>query len=308
MIILWGPITDSPLKAIYEKLKKTKENFVLLNQFDVLDMDIILPEPDLKKDGYIIYKKKKIPLKTIKSIYLRPFSSLQMPGIKEDYNDKTNIHAREFDEKMNTWLQITDALIINKTENMASNSSKPYQTELIRKTGLKVPRSIITTDIDEVKKFHKKYGSIIYKSISGVRSIVSKLTEKKYDRLNNIKWCPTQFQEYLTGKDWRVHVVGNKIFPCRIDTTAETDYRYTSVQGGKTEIFADKIPKNIEQKCFEISKKLKLPVVGIDLRFTNNKEWYCFEANPSPGFTYYQNYTGLPIGEAIVELLIKGKI
>jgi D-alanine-D-alanine ligase-like ATP-grasp enzyme len=39
------------------------------------------------------------------------------------------------------------------------------------------------------------------------------------------------------------------------------------------------------------------------MRRTDEGEWYCFEINPSPGFTYYQNATGAPIDAAIAKLL-----
>ncbi len=45
---------------------------------------------------------------------------------------------------------------------------------------------------------------------------------------------------------------------------------------------------------------------GIDLRCTPN-EWYCFEVNPSPAFTYYQEAAGHHIDEAIAELLARNR-
>jgi D-alanine-D-alanine ligase-like ATP-grasp enzyme len=51
---------------------------------------------------------------------------------------------------------------------------------------------------------------------------------------------------------------------------------------------------------------MKLIVAGIDLRHTPAGKWYCFEVNPSPGFTYYQAATHQPIDEAIAQLLVAG--
>jgi D-alanine-D-alanine ligase-like ATP-grasp enzyme len=51
---------------------------------------------------------------------------------------------------------------------------------------------------------------------------------------------------------------------------------------------------------------LDLPVAGIDLRCTPSAEWYCFEVNPAPGFSYYQQATGQPISSAIAILLAGG--
>ena len=49
---------------------------------------------------------------------------------------------------------------------------------------------------------------MIYKSISGIRSIVQKVTKHDLDRLDRIRWCPTQFQRLVEGQDIRAHVIG----------------------------------------------------------------------------------------------------
>ena len=49
-------------------------------------------------------------------------------------------------------------------------------------------------------------------------------------------------------------------------------------------------------------------VAGIDLRRTPSGEWCCFEVNPSPAFTFYQESTGQPIAAAIASLLISGTL
>jgi len=45
-------------------------------------------------------------------------------------------------------------------------------------------------------------------------------------------------------------------------------------------------------------------VAGVDLRCTPDGRWYCFEVNPSPGFTYFQQKTDQAIDEAIARLLM----
>jgi len=51
-----------------------------------------------------------------------------------------------------------------------------------------------------------------------------------------------------------------------------------------------------------------LAVAGIDLRRTPEDEWYCFEVNPSPAFSFYEEATHQPIAEAIAALLAGGRI
>jgi len=54
-------------------------------------------------------------------------------------------------------------------------------------------------------------------------------------------------------------------------------------------------------------RALSLALAGIDLKRTPDGAWYCFEANPSPAYSYYQEATGQPIADALVRLLDAGE-
>ena len=52
-------------------------------------------------------------------------------------------------------------------------------------------------------------------------------------------------------------------------------------------------------KCCE----LDLPLCGIDLKRAVDGTFFCFEVNPSPAYSYYQDQTGQPIADALVDYL-----
>ena len=64
------------------------------------------------------------------------------------------------------------------------------------------------------------------------------------------------------------------------------------------------VPPDLAARCVRLTVALGLPVAGIDLRRTPDDEWICFEVNPSPGFTAYEEVTGQPIAAAIADLLL----
>ena len=66
------------------------------------------------------------------------------------------------------------------------------------------------------------------------------------------------------------------------------------------------MPREVEDRCRTAAVALQLPVAGIDLRRTPEGEWYCFEVNPSPAFSYYEDATGQPISAAVARLLAAG--
>ena len=97
--------------------------------------------------------------------------------------------------------------------------------------------TLVTTDPEAALAFQAQHGSVIYKSTSGVRSIVSRFTAEHAERLADLRWCPTQFQQYIPGRDHRVHTVGDDIFACEIVSAAD-DYRYGARQGMDVELRA----------------------------------------------------------------------
>ena len=52
-----------------------------------------------------------------------------------------------------------------------------------------------------------------------------------------------------------------------------------------------------------LATALELPFAGIDLKITPADEVFCFEANPSPGFSYFENNAGQPIALAVARYL-----
>jgi glutathione synthase/RimK-type ligase-like ATP-grasp enzyme len=192
---------------------------------------------------------------------------------------------------------------VNPAASMGSNGSKPYQAQLIARHGFAVPDTIVTNDPDRVRDFRARHGRIIYKSASGIRSIVREFDDDDLDRLDRIRWCPTQFQAFVPGTDVRVHVVDTEVFATEIDSDA-TDYRYATREGTKATLRAITLDADVADRCVSLARDLRLPFAGIDLRRRGGDgAWVCFEVNPSPGFSFYESRTGQPIARAVARYL-----
>ena len=98
-----------------------------------------------------------------------------------------------------------------------------------------------------------------------------------------------------------------EVFASQVVSSGD-DYRYAARQGGTTSVLPYNLPAEIAARCRAMATAMGLPVAGIDLRCTPDGVWYCFEVNPSPGFSYYQERTGQPIDAAIASLLMAGTL
>jgi glycosyltransferase involved in cell wall biosynthesis/SAM-dependent methyltransferase len=289
------------MAAVREALVQLGASPVMLDQAEILQTEGEL-SVGAQIEGVLRTPERRIDLAEVKSVYLRPHDTrLLRPIALGGPGSAVWTHAVALDELFWAWIDVTPALVINPPRAMASNNSKPYQLDLIRRGGFLVPETLLTTDPEAVRAFWEQHGQVIYKSVSGVRSKVARLRPEHVGRLEMVATCPTQFQRRIDGTDHRVHVVGDAVFACEVISDAD-DYRYA--EGQPVEIRACCLPDEVESRCRQLAANLGLPVAGIDLRRDRAANWYCFEVNPSPAFSYYEEATGLPIARAIASLLM----
>jgi RimK-like ATP-grasp domain len=299
-ILLWGLGQDGPLAAVRRALRRAGAEPLVLDQRRTEQTSIELTTT-AAPSGTLRLSDRAIAFEDIDSVYLRPYDSQRLHG-QSAAPDARLGHALALAEGLTAWADVTPALVLNRPAAMVSNESKPYQLALIRAAGFAVPATLVTTDAGAALKFLERHGTVIYKSVSGVRSRVARLSAERAQSLEDIGWCPTQLQRHIDGIDHRVHVVGHTAFASRVESSAD-DYRYAEAP---PTIVATTLPPEIERRCVELANALELPLAGIDLRLSADGEWYCFEVNPSSAFTYYEAATGQPIAAAIARLLMGG--
>lgn len=298
--MLWGLQEDQPLARVHRELSAIGAPVVFVNQREVLAAGISL-DIDRKISGLLTLTGLDVELEAITAAYVRPYDYWRIGAVGRAGRDSDKgRHALGFDDSLWLWAELTEARVVNRPSAMASNGSKPRQAMTIRSHGFEVPDTLVTTDADAARSFQSRHGEVVYKSVSGVRSIVSRLGPDDV-RLEDVAWCPTQFQEFVPGTDYRVHVVGDDLFCAKIESEAD-DYRYGASRGVGVSVVPASLPDEWSSKCLALSKDLGLHVTGIDLRRTPAGAWYCFEVNPSPAFTFYDRHDQ-GIGSAIARLL-----
>lgn len=212
----------------------------------------------------------------------------------------------EYDSGLMALFEDLPCAVVNRVAGGMSNSSKPYQALLVRRYGLLTPPTLVTNDPAAVRRFYEEWeGEVVYKSLSGVRSIVRRLTPDHLKRLPLLRHAPAQFQAFIPGENVRVHTVGDQLFASRVHSAA-VDYRYGTQEGHHVEMEPAAVPAAVGQACLGLARELDLLLAGVDLKQTPSGDYYCFEVNPSPGFLYYEQNTRQPISTALADLLKNG--
>ena len=308
MILLCGIPSESPLAAVASKLRQLREPFIVVNQraFETTFIQYSIDSGGVT--GVLRMDGRLRRLERLKGVYIRLMDSRCLPEVERAREGSPVRHqCRELHDTLVQWCEIAACRVVNRVGPMGSNSSKPYQAQLIREHGFRIPRTLITNDPDLVREFRRRHGRVIFKSISGVRSIVSPLEDASMAQLHRIRWCPVMFQEYVEGLNVRVHTVGSDVFATAISTTSATDYRYAFRQGGDmARLSPIEVSPEMAERCIQLSRALGLEFAGIDLVMTKNGDAYCLEVNPCPAFTYYEESTGQPIALSVARLLRQG--
>jgi hypothetical protein len=306
MILLAGIPTEPPVALAAASAAVLGLPCLVLNQRGFMADDLDLRVVDGCCSGTLTVAGQRHPLERFTGIYLRTMDADSLPEVQAAPRTWQGAHAaqraRAWEETLHAWAEVAPQRVANRVSFTLSNFSKPYQMQTIRAAGFAVPDTLVTNDPDAVRRFRARHRKVIYKSASSVRSIVRLLDDAALRKLDAIRTLPTQFQAFIGGDNVRVHVVGTRTFAARIVSDA-VDYRYAGRDGLDVDMIPFDLPDDVAGRCIDLARRLGLPFCGIDFKVSPGGEYVCFEVNPSPAYSYYQEVTGAPISDALVRYL-----
>jgi glutathione synthase/RimK-type ligase-like ATP-grasp enzyme len=294
MILLWGLLEDETFASVTDWLTRWHADFAFINHAAIARTTIRFrshPQPsyELTSEG------SSYSLDNVKAAYLRPYDYRDYDECEEPRPRISR--ASLVHQFMNIWSEYSSALIINRPSAVATNHSKLAQAINIRASGFLVPDSLVTNDQATIHDFLAHHGSVIYKSMSSVRSIVKELDPAILDVVGRLG--PIFLQQRIVGDNIRVHVIEERTVACRVHSQA-VDYRYAP-----SRIAPFDLPEEIAARCVQLTKQLGLVLSGIDLIVTPRGEYHCLEVNPNPAFSYFDSSDEKTIARHVAEILLR---
>jgi glutathione synthase/RimK-type ligase-like ATP-grasp enzyme len=308
MILVCGGLADSVTEVVCARLADAGYAYRLLDLASYPSgYEISWQWTGRSPTGYISTADWTLDLADISGAFVRfvgPEGRRPADGIAPEFRSAMDF---EFDTGLMALIEDLPCVVVNHIAGGMSNNSKPYQALFVRQAGLLTPPTLVTNDASAARAFIDEFGGeVVYKSLSGIRSIVRLIGPETTARLRFLRHGPAQFQRYIPGANVRVHTVGDALFATRVESDA-VDYRYARREGRTVEMEPTTLPASIEESCHRLAAALGLELAGIDLKETPDGEFYCFEVNPSPGFLYYEQHTRQPISAAVADLLHHGR-
>lgn len=239
-------------------------------------------------------------LDDLAGVFVRFHPDPPLPSVLSLEGAERTLFVQERREGLHHFLEWLPCPVVNRPSAGRANASKPYQMHWLEQAGFVVPRWTATNCADAAAAFTAdcRHGAI-YKAASGLRSRVRSVDDELTRRLH-AGTTPTVIQEYVPGRDVRVHTVGDRAFATEVVADG-VDYRYQ--QGSQYSALS--IEDDLARRCCEAALAEGLILAGLDFRVTDDGMWYCLEMNPVPSFLPFEMCSGVPIGAAIVDLLCR---
>lgn len=194
--------------------------------------------------------------------------------------------------------------------------NKPRQLSVAIQVGFDVPETLVTNSYEKASEFLGQAPSIgkplrtsLLALKSGERAIfTTRLSGLSKTVSEAIEVAPIIFQREIPKRcDVRVTVVGQQAFAAEIHSQDNeetlTDWR----KGGHADLMhsTHELPKEIVQKCIDITRFFQLKFSAIDLVLDRFGKYWFLEMNPNGQWAWIESRTGLPISKAIANELVR---
>lgn len=312
-VLLITNTSDFTCDYVVRSLEKIKADYYRLNT-DEIGYAIFLSF-DFANNVYTLYdrpKELKIDLLTFQSVYFRrpELPRLEDDDLTPDERQFILLEIRQTLEGLYKILRhaywISDVDAIRKAEN------KIYQQIVAKEIGFRIPRGIITNNVTSFLSFAANNECIVKPIYSGqigwpqMKGVVftSRLCTSPVEE--QIELSPSFLQEKIEKKyDVRVTVVGDEVFPARIDSQTNHETQIDWRVGENVlphESFT--LPVKLENLCVELVRRLNLGFGAIDFVETPEDEFVFLEINPNGQWAWIETQTGMPISDTIAKKLV----
>lgn len=180
--------------------------------------------------------------------------------------------------------------------------NKLHQMLVCAHNGIRIPHTIFLSNPQSLT--HVKDFPCVIKPIHGSHGDNVSRCDTMQDLrsyASQAPWGTFMSQTYLdSDHDYRVIAINGKAIGAVKRIPAVGEFRTNTDVGGVFE--ACEMTEEMKHFAESCARLFHLPATGVDMR-THEGELYVLEVNRNPGFTFFEEATGLNIASAIIEYL-----
>jgi glutathione synthase/RimK-type ligase-like ATP-grasp enzyme len=247
------------------------------------------------------------------------------PGTPTAHADVTDPAVRTFIEQecatfvRDLWSSLDALWLPGKPTLVRDGALKASQLKLAGELGFELPPTLVSNSPDDVVDFYRRHGGRIVSKCEG-HGLIDAFDQRfvRYTELVSprdiaharaIRHCPMIFQAYVDKRvELRITVVGRRVFAAEIHSQVtnhtKTDWRHYDL--GRTPHLPHALPADVERRCLALVERMGLCYGAIDMILTPDGRYVFVEINPNGQYLWIEQTTGLPISDAICDLLVAG--
>lgn len=292
MILLMGAKDDAQILSVAAQLDNMQQAYSVFDSSAFPQTYTIGYRPQ-SGEMLLNVAGQTLALADVKSMYWRNYVA---PG-----NDSNNpIAGKDSISLLKSVLNELGEKAKNSAAAVQYHQEKPRQLAAVARLGVQIPPTYVGNDPAAVREFCWQYPEVIFKPVTGgdyAHLLTAEhLSAEHLDK--SLRQAPVTLQRYIKGTNIRTYVVGDDVFSAEI-RSAHTDFR----TDGDIKLTVIELPERIRQQALAIKAALGLAWTGIDWRRDEQGDYYFLEANPSPMFANFEQYTGLPVAQRLAQLL-----
>lgn len=296
-ILILGPSDDEHAIHMRERLTARGADAVLVDSGWFPGSMTIAFDPAGGQGEIGLPGGRQVAFDAVSAVYWRSYDGVGTADLPDDeQSELAENDARGLFESM---LIALPARWVNGWNAVQLHQTKPVQLAMIASLAVPIPRSLITNASRPLLRFAAENPRAIFKPVQG-GAHTRRLTaaELTADNLQSLRAAPVSIQEEVPGTNIRAFVAGERVLACEI-ATAAVDFREDDEN-----VTPHRLAPEQEATCRAIARKLDLVWTGIDFRLTPDGRYVFLEANPSPMFIGFEELSGLPLADALADVLL----
>jgi len=260
-----------------------------------------------------------IALEEVMSVWFRgPDIALDVPP--GQMGDSANFVVRETEAALFDMFRILEhAFWVNRPDAVYAAQDKLAQLKLAESVGWLIPRTLVTNDPKRVHDFFESCGGEMiiktFRRLAYCREgqeyliLTNRVRREHLDQIERVGDVPCLFQEYVPKEiELRVTVIGRRVFAAEIHSQGSPISRddYRRYDFARTPYRPHTLPPDLESACLRVLDHYGLSFGAFDLIRRPDGAYVFIEINANAQFLWIQDLTGMPLREAVADMLMRG--
>jgi len=214
------------------------------------------------------------------------------------------------------WESMDSVFVPARPMTMRRADLKSVQLDLAERLGFDIPPTLLTNAPQDFIRFHQEQDMrIISKPLDqglmkhfGAQFLryTELVPRRSLVHAQGVQQCPMAFQSYVDKHvELRITVVGQTVHAAEIDSQSShhTRHDWRRYDLITTPHRRHDLPAHIAQQCVDLVEALGLRYGAIDMILKPDGSYVFLEINPNGQYLWIEELTGMPISDAICDLL-----